>query len=362
MLIERIANFCAMSKDALAQAATNGDLEGLRTAIKQSSRTSTSAQVALVCAVKADQLEAVKMLLDWGAPVESADDSRRRALHLACTNGSSEVVQELVKHGADVKVADHEGTKPLDIAVAKKHLQCCKVLLKAGAQLNQGQQCKGLAAIVQEVQLEVIVSELKGFTENTPDVASELLEADGVVWKAQQEQMRLMALKEEQKAGKTVIELERHLELETEVYSKVKRSEDALSREITDLRVNVQTVETTVALMRQQLDTAEAAARHTTEEEVQADIEYRAMMGEMSKFQSEKEESDKANAAKEKAREDAIALLQTHQETVNAMKLRNRDISEELKAESAALRGWERDKEAAAALTAQAQRVLRVGT
>jgi len=299
------------------------------------------------------------MLLDWGVPVDSCDE-RRRALHLGCAKGSTEVVQELVNRGADFRAIDSEGGRPLDIAVAGKHLQVCKVLLKAGAKLQPNASCKGLADIVEEVQQESIIDELKAFAEDAPDLATELLEADSEVWKAQAAHLRLMALREEQKAGNTLADLQRQFEYESDAYARVKASEEALSRELVDLRVNLQTADTSAGHMKEQLDAAESAQQQSVAQEAEGDVEYRAMKEELSKVQAEKDEAEKGIVQKEKDRADALSSLKELQEEAEQMRLVNKEMSEILKAESAELRGWEHDKEAAAALTAQAHALLGV--
>jgi hypothetical protein len=352
-----------MGKDELSQAASSGDIEGLCAAIKLPGIRPElrKSQTALVCAAEANQLEAVKVLLEWGTPAGSEDESRRRALHIACGKGYLQVVRELVKKSseADITAIDSEGNSPLGLAVATKHLAICKVLLKAGAKLQTGQSCKGLAAIVEEVQAEVLVDELKAYA-STPDLSSELLEADGEVWKAQKEQMRLTVLKEEQKVGSSLIDLEQRLESETEVYYTTKGSEEALAKELADLRVNLQTAETATSLMQQQLETAEMAAREAARAEEEGDVEYKALLAELTKMQSEKDEADKLIATKEMSRDEALAEGKELQEEACAMKHRNKAVSDELKAESVELKNTEREREAAAALTAQAHQLLGV--
>lgn len=353
-----------MSKDdaAMSAAASRGNLEELRALMQQGvcRPDSKKAQQAMVSAVEAGQLEAVIILLDWGSPVESQDDMRQRALPAACKKGHVAVLQELIKRGADTKVADHEGSKPLDVAVAAKQLGACKLLLKSGAVLGAGQSCKGLAAVVAEVQQEILVETLKGYADTAPDIAQEIEQADTMVAQAQSEHMRLIMLKEEQRAGAILIDREGQLQVESEAHRKMKMSEDAFSRELIELRTNLQSSESASAVMKSQLESSEAACNEAIRCEAEADTEHRAMSAELAKTQKETELAEKSIADKGKGTEDALALAKSLEAEINAMKLRNRGISEELKAESAAMRGWERDKEAAMELTAQAQRLLGV--
>lgn len=349
--------------DALCEAATSGQLETLNAAIKQSGSRpdSKKSQSALVCAVAGNHIKCVEKLLDWSVSPDSQDGERRRPLHVSCSMGYASITELLLKKRADIKVADGEGFTPLSIAVQNKQMQCCKVLLKAGAQLREGQTCSGLSKIVEEVHMETLIDDLKSFSEQSSGVTNELFEADTVVWQAQKEHMRLLSIREEQKAAKLVCDLDRRLTSELAQYDSVKKSEDVLAKELADLRVNLQTMETSFGLMRSQIDSTEAASRRALEEEGEADAEYKAMLGELQKTQFEKETFDKQIIEKEKARDEFLALSRDLQEEIDAQKRRNKNLADELKAESAELRGWERDKEAASALTEQAHNLLGTG-
>jgi len=352
-----------MSRDDLCQAAADGDLEALSAAMKITGNkpVNPKSQTALVCAVAGNHIEAVRKLLDWSVTADSQDDQKRRALHLACSMGFAEITQLLLKRGADFKAVDSESMTALSVAVSNKQLQCAKALLRAGAKLLPNQTCTGLPKIVSEVQLDCLVDELKEFAASRPGIDNEMSEADNVVWEAQKHHMRLLTTREEQKAGRLVIDLDERLQSEMSMYSNAKKSEDALTKELADLRVNLQTVETNFGLMRSQVDSTEAAARRATEEENEADVEYKAMLGELSKTEKEKEATDRDIERKERERDEALAFLRQVQDEANEMKQRNKDLADELKAEAAELRGWERDKEAAAALTEKAHNLLGTG-
>lgn len=351
----------AKPKDEFAEAAFAGDLERLREVIKakEFKPSNQRAKLALVSAAEGDQVDAAQLLLDWGVPVESADVSGRRAFYIACKVGSHKVVQELIKRGVDITEFDAEDKmKPLDVAVNQCHLLVCKALLKAGAKLKDDQSCKGLAAIVAEVKQEVLVDELKVFAETAPDVTEEILEADAAVWELQQKHMRLLWTREEVKAAATVSELEKTLDFESCAYSDVKQSEDALSREVGDLRISLLSSETAYSQLRQLVDSAEFACQQAVHEEAEADIAYKAELAIWTHTKSERDECDKANTEKELQQEENVVLIKRLQEEVSQMHSENKTVAELLKAESAELRGWERDKEAAAAFTAQAHSLL----
>jgi len=352
-----------MSGIDLCQAASDGDLGNLRAAMKQSGTRPDGkrSQTALVCAVVGNHLEAVQMLLDWGVTAESQDDQRRPALHVACSSGFAKVVQELLKHGADMLATDAENNTAMSISVQGKQLQCAKALLKAGAKLQPDQTCAGLPKVIAEVQLEALVDELKGFVESSSFNTSDLIAADQLVWQAQRDHMRLLTMREEQKAGLLVTDLDQRLKSEMAMFANAKKSEEALAQEFADIRVNLQTAETGFGLLRSQIESTELAARRAAEEEAEADVEYKAMLGELSKAQADKEAVDRDIMEKEQARDEALALASELQEQSNALKSRNKELNDALKAESGQLRGWERDKEAAAALTEKAHGLLSAG-
>lgn len=347
----------------LCQAASDGDLLNLRAAMKQAGTRPDGkrSQTALVCAVVGNRIDAVKTLLDWGVTADSQDDQRRPALHLACSSGFAEAVRELLANGADTLATDAENNTAMSISVQGKQLQCAKALLKAGAKLEADQTCPGLPKIIAEVQLEELVDELKGFAESSSSDTKELIAASQMVWQAQKDHMRLLTMREEQKAGMLVTDLDQRLKSEMETFANAKKSEDALAKEFADLRVSLQTVETGHGLSRSQMESTELAARRAVEEEAEADNEYKAMLAELSKAQADKEAVDRDIMEKEMARDEALALANELQEQANALKSRNKELSDTLKAESGQLRGWERDQEAAAALTAKAHDLLSAG-
>lgn len=354
-----------MQEINLCQAATDGDLEALSAAIKTAgprANNQTKAKTALVCAAAGNRVDALLLLLDWGVSADCEDDNKQRPLHVACSSGFSQVAQELLKRNADFKALDAENNSALTVAVNSKQLQCAKALLKAGAKLGPNDnQTAGLSKILAEVEIEAVVDQLKDFVANSDSITDDLVDADGKVWESQKDHMRLLTMREEQKAGNLVANLDHRLETEMECYLNVKKSEDALSKELSDLRANLQSVESSFGPMRSQIDATEASAKKAAEEEREGEVEYKAVTAALAKDQAEKDAVDRDVEMKEKARDEALAQVVGLQQEVNAVKLRNKDLAEELKAESAQLRGWERDKEAAAALTEKAHALLGTG-
>lgn len=94
---------------------------------------------------------AVAVLLQQGAPVNTADIQGCTALHHACTNGSishrdtPHIVRALIQNGAAVDVPSHDGTTPLYLAAQTCNKdpfeQACVVLLEKGADPSKANRC-----------------------------------------------------------------------------------------------------------------------------------------------------------------------------------------------------------------------------
>src|SRR5262245_28376439 len=67
---------------------------------------------------EAQQLEAVKVLLDRHVDLNAVNDAGQTALHFAALSMDS-VVELLVKNGAKLEVTDRQGRTPLDMANGK---------------------------------------------------------------------------------------------------------------------------------------------------------------------------------------------------------------------------------------------------
>jgi len=314
---------------------------------------------ALVLAVENNQPGSVSAMLDNGVPTGASDESRRFPLSIASNKGCIEIVRIFLQHGGlELEERDGDGKTALTCAVQQKHLPICKLLLSAGAKLPSGESCPGLSAVVQEVQIERLTQELKEAAQSTPDVTNELLEADGEVWKSMNEHCRLLRLREERKAGIACESHEAELRTESAELRRSRTSEEALASDLADLRITVQTVETAYALARQQLDAAELAAQLAVQEEAQADSEYKAMSAEIAKINAAKDEQERQYAQKVKERDDALSLASELTQEANAARSENKELSEELKTEAAAFRGWQRDQEMVAELTRKASSLL----
>jgi ankyrin repeat protein len=79
-----------------------------------------------------DAAEAVELLYDNGASIESRGENGSTPLHAAAFNGAFYVSRLLIRLKASVESADNFGRLPLSKAAAAGHLEILKLLLKAG--------------------------------------------------------------------------------------------------------------------------------------------------------------------------------------------------------------------------------------
>ena len=87
----------------------------------------------LIDAVKTNNLESVRMLVEQGADKDQGDDFDRTPLVWASCYGHLQVVQYFVEHGATLDKAAHDGMTPIITAAACGRLEVCRYLLEQGA-------------------------------------------------------------------------------------------------------------------------------------------------------------------------------------------------------------------------------------
>ncbi|XP_019723852.1 protein phosphatase 1 regulatory subunit 27 [Hippocampus comes] len=74
-----------------------------------------SGMAALHEAVLAGNLEAVKLLLKYGADVNQRDEDGWTPLHMACSDGFPEIASYLLSLGANTEAENESGEKPVDL-------------------------------------------------------------------------------------------------------------------------------------------------------------------------------------------------------------------------------------------------------
>mmetsp|Transcript_44054 Transcript_44054/g.113933 ORF Transcript_44054/g.113933 Transcript_44054/m.113933 type:complete len:207 (-) Transcript_44054:68-688(-) len=194
---------------------------------------------------------------------------------------------------------------------------------------------------------------------SAPGVTDEQLEElEKAVWVNQREHVRLLRLREGQKARTKLSTLEEQRKLEADAQAASAATEAELDAQIRDRRVDVQSLkaefsETCLRLVKLEEDQEKALAddrRVAAELAEQTEILQKEFdeLAEMERMWAEQQETLTEATNRRKALE--AELAEEHE--------KNAGIDAELQAALVELRGWERDRERAAALTAKAQELL----
>jgi ankyrin repeat protein len=124
-------------EEALRELAFEGDLEGVKSFLKQGVNCNAMDQdghTALMLAAFNGHSEVVLSLLEAGGAIDQRDNSDRTALLYGATGPFPETVEILLVRGADPnKVDSEEHFSPLMHAAAEGNLEVVKVLIKYGA-------------------------------------------------------------------------------------------------------------------------------------------------------------------------------------------------------------------------------------
>ena len=87
----------------------------------------------LIDAVKANDFERVRLLVEQGADKNKGDGYGRTPLYWAARDGHLNVAQYLVEQFAELDKADNNGFTPLCRATVSRHFDVCRYLLEQGA-------------------------------------------------------------------------------------------------------------------------------------------------------------------------------------------------------------------------------------
>lgn len=91
---------------------------------------------ALHWSASVGDVECVRLLLDKGAKVDTADQHGRTVAHVAAGNVNPDVLQVLLQHGASLAARDHHGATPLHAAIRAGQTSVVAWLLNHGAPID----------------------------------------------------------------------------------------------------------------------------------------------------------------------------------------------------------------------------------
>ena len=94
-------------------------------------------QTPLIYASTKGYLNIVRILIEFGANIESLDKNKDTPLMMASLYGHIDVVDFLIKNGANINAVDDEGDTALHLAAMNSHVSVIKYLLTNGANSNR---------------------------------------------------------------------------------------------------------------------------------------------------------------------------------------------------------------------------------
>ncbi|QRI42761.1 ankyrin repeat protein [Mudlarkpox virus] len=120
-----------------------------------------SNRTPLFYAVKKDDYDMVKLLLDNGANVNVQDSVGYSCLHFAgIHNSSTEIISTLIQYGTELNSCDWVGRTPLHVFVIESNFEAVKLLLKAGAYVNVRDKCRQFPIYYSVVKSDHLISGL----------------------------------------------------------------------------------------------------------------------------------------------------------------------------------------------------------
>lgn len=95
-------------------------------------------EIVLFAAVVDNDTETLRNLINMGkVDINQKSPSGLTALHYAAAEGSCECLRVLLEYGAHVNTVDSEDCSPLDFAVRGGHFDCAALLIQSGAEINR---------------------------------------------------------------------------------------------------------------------------------------------------------------------------------------------------------------------------------
>jgi uncharacterized protein len=135
----------------LADVAMKGDMEGVRSLIKQHvdvNAPQADGATALLWAAYWNDEKTVEALVAAGASVNATNRYGVTALSQACVNGNAAMVETLLKAGADANTFQAEGQTALMTAARSGSVEAAKALLDHGAEVNAKESWRGQTALM----------------------------------------------------------------------------------------------------------------------------------------------------------------------------------------------------------------------
>ena len=120
-------------RETCQQLATEGDLEGLKSALESLEVTlkgqDASGASLLHCAARGNQVEVMRYLIESGIAPDSRDDKGNTVLHVAVREGSVDAVHVLLNSGASDSILNSEQEAAIHLAVKLNRIDVVEALL-----------------------------------------------------------------------------------------------------------------------------------------------------------------------------------------------------------------------------------------
>lgn len=102
---------------------------------------------ALEIAIRAQQYESVKVLLENGADVDIKNGEGLQPLAVACSHNNIDIIKELIEYGADINAENQTGWTPLLSATVWANTDIMVYIINNGADINHQRKVDGMTAL-----------------------------------------------------------------------------------------------------------------------------------------------------------------------------------------------------------------------